>query len=197
MKPYENLSLEDMEGEVWKDVVGYEGLYQVSNLGRVKSLDKVISTRNGYSSFGKSIKGRVLKQVLVMGYLKVHLVNIGKGKSIPVHRFVAMAFLANKNNYPQVNHKDEDKTNNIVDNLEWCTALYNNNYGTRNERISKNQNNDRKNKPILQFTSDGTFVKEWVSITEASKYGFQRRSIQRCLNSEYKRHYNFIWKYKN
>ena len=197
MKPYENLSLEDMEGEVWKDVVGYEGLYQVSNLGRVKSLDKVISTRNGYSSFEKSIKGRVLKQVLVMGYLKVHLVNIGKGKSIPVHRFVAMAFIANKNNYPQVNHKDEDKTNNIVDNLEWCTALYNNNYGTRNERISKNQNNDRKNKPILQFTSDGKFVKEWVSITEASKYGFQRRIIQRCLKGEYKRHYNFIWKYKN
>lgn len=197
MKPYENLSLEDMEGEVWKDVVGYEGLYQVSNLGRVKSLDKVISTRNGYSSFEKSIKGRVLKQVLVMGYLKVHLVNIGKGKSIPVHRFVAMAFISNKNNYPQVNHKDEDKTNNIVDNLEWCTALYNNNYGTRNERISKNQNNDRKNKPILQFTSDGKFVKEWVSITEASKYGFQRRSIQRCLNGEYKRHYKFIWKYKN
>ena len=197
MKPYENLSLEDMDGEVWKDVVGYEGLYQVSNLGRVKSLDKVISTRNGYSSFEKSIKGRVLKQVLVMGYLKVHLVNIGKGKSIPVHRFVAMAFIANKNNYPQVNHKDEDKTNNIVDNLEWCTALYNNNYGTRNERISKNQNNDRKNKPILQFTSDGKFVKEWVSITEASKYGFKRRSIQRCLKGEYKRHYNFIWKYKN
>ena len=139
MKPYENLSLEDMEGEVWKDIVGYEGLYQVSNLGRVKSLDKVISTRNGYSSFEKSIKGRVLKQVLVMGYLKVHLVNMNKGKSIPVHRFMAMAFIANKNNYPQVNHKDEDKTNNVVDNLEWCTVSYNNNYGTRNERISKNQ----------------------------------------------------------
>lgn len=196
MKPYENLSLEDMEGEVWKDVVGYEGLYQVSNLGRVKSLDKVISTRNGYSSFEKSIKGRVLKQVLVMGYLKVHLVNMNKGKSIPVHRFVAMSFIANKNNYPQVNHKDEDKTNNVVDNLEWCTVSYNNNYGTRNERISKNQKNDKKNKSILQFTLDGKFIKEWISITEASKNGHDRRSIQRCLKSEYKQHHNFIWKYK-
>ena len=175
--------------EIWKDIDGTSGRYQISNLGNVRA-------------FTRFRNGELLKPARYSnGYLFVHFAKDtdkkGERHSYLIHRLVAQAFLPNPDGLPQVNHKDEDKTNNIVDNLEWCTALYNNNYGTRNERISKNQNNDRKNKPILQFTSDGKFVKEWVSITEASKYGFQRRSIQRCLKGEYKRHYNFIWKYKN
>ena len=121
-----------MEEEVWKDVVGYEGLYQVSNLGRVKSL-----------GFDKWHKGRILKQSFdsKRNYLFVGLHKDGKIKQKNVHRLVAETFIPNPDNLPCVNHKDEDKTNNFVfvnkdgsvdlnkSNLEWCTVAYNTNYG--------------------------------------------------------------------
>lgn len=116
-----------MRKEYWRPVVGYDGLYMVSNLGRVKSLN--------YMHTGKEHLLRLLKNG--GGYLQVDLWNCGKMKRYSVHRLVAMAFIPNPDNLPQVNHKDEDKLNNCVDNLEWCDGKYNSNYGTRNERISK------------------------------------------------------------
>ena len=108
--------------EIWKDIKGYEGLYQVSNLGRVKRVTT----------------GRVLKQFPnKQGYLLVSLCKTGKQKSFAIHRLVAQAFILKPENKPEVNHIDEDKTNNMVSNLEWCTRVENNNYGTRTERISK------------------------------------------------------------
>lgn len=107
--------------EIWKDIEGYEGLYRVSNLGNVYS----------YLSNKKLNPGND------KGYLKVNLSKNKKVKQFSVHRLVALAFLPNKNNYPCVNHKDENPSNNNVDNLEWCTYKYNNNYGTIKERISK------------------------------------------------------------
>ena len=109
--------------EIWKDVVYFEGLYQVSNLGRVKSLN--------YSRTGRE---KVLKPSKTNGYLQVYLYKEGKSKRFSIHRLVAFAFIPNPNNLPIVNHKDEDKSNNCVDNLEWCTVAYNNNYGTKNQR---------------------------------------------------------------
>ena len=107
--------------EIWKDVVGYEGYYQVSNMGRVYSFKT----------------NKILKQSVARGYLQVGLLDNGKQKTGIVHRLVAEAFLPNENNYPCVNHKDENRKNNNVSNLEWCTHEYNNNYGTRKEKASK------------------------------------------------------------
>ena len=121
--------------QIWKDIAGYEGLYQVSNTGKVRSLDRVITYKNGRQVFYKS---KILKQYLGKdGYMYVHLYKDKKNKRCVVHRLVVQAFLENPNNWPQVNHKDENKTNNAVCNLEWCTAKYNSNYGTRRERLSQ------------------------------------------------------------
>ena len=114
--------------EEWRDIRGYEGRYQISSFGRVKSL--------------KDNKGNYREKILDLkpnkrGYIRVTLYREGKSKSFQVHRLVAIHFIPNPNNYSQVNHKDENKQNNKVDNLEWCTQKYNLNYGTRNQRISK------------------------------------------------------------
>ena len=114
--------------EEWRDIKGYEGKYQVSNLGRVKSL--------------KNCKGNCREKILKLrpnknGYIRIELYIYGKNKKFPVHRLVAAAFIPNPDNYKEVNHKDEDKTNNRVDNLEWCTRKYNANYGTMDKRISE------------------------------------------------------------
>lgn len=107
--------------EIWKDIKGYEGLYLVSNLGDVYSC----------------LSNKKLKPGSDNGYLKVNLCKNNKVKQFTVHRLVALAFLPNENNYPCVNHKDENPSNNNVNNLEWCTYKYNNNYGSIRERISK------------------------------------------------------------
>ena len=132
-----------MKIEEWKDIVGYEGMYMVSNLGRVKSIERIITYSDGrvYKYHEK-----ILKQSVNKGYMKVTLSKNSKVTSKKVHRLVAEAFLSNKNNYPQVNHKDECTTNNNIDNLEWCSQEYNNNYGTRIERIKK-----KINKEALSF----------------------------------------------
>ena len=117
--------------EEWRPVVGYEGLYEVSNTGRVRSVDRYVKTC--YGSY-RLHKGKVLSPgIRPDGYLVVSL----QYRMFRVHRIVAEAFLPNPDNLPQVNHKDEDKSNNRVDNLEWCTAKYNNNYGTARIRAKE------------------------------------------------------------
>lgn len=115
--------------ENWTDIITHKGLYQISDLGRV---------RNN--------KGQILSQTLYpkTGYLRVHLSKNGKAEWYTVHRLVAEAFIENPDGLPNVNHKDEIKTNNRVNNLEWCTQSYNCNYGTRNKRISKTKQNDTR-----------------------------------------------------
>lgn len=205
MKPYENLSLEDMEGEVWKDVVGYEGLYQVSNLGRVKSLERT-KQMGGSSSrrcYTQKVHACIKKQRIepLCGYSKITVNKERVKKRVFVHVFVAKAFIPNPDNLPQVNHKDEDKTNNRINNLEWCTASYNSNYGTRGERISKKTTNNRPDaKPILQCDKKGNVIREWLSISQAAREGnHDLRCIQHCLHGEkrYKTHHGYIWKFKN
>lgn len=112
--------------EIWRDITGYEGLYQVSNKGKIKSLH-----------YGKEkiLKPRKVKK----GYLSISLHKDNKSRSFRVHRLVGKEFIPNPYNLPQINHIDEIKTNNCVENLEWCSAEYNDNYGTRNERISKSK----------------------------------------------------------
>ena len=119
--------------EEWRPVVGYEGLYEVSNTGRVRSLDMYVKSRYGNYRLHK---GKVLSPAKDKnGYLKVNLCYNGKDKIIRVHRLVTEAFIPNPDNLPEVNHKDEDKTNNRVENLEWCDRSYNINYGTRKDKV--------------------------------------------------------------
>ena len=174
-----------MKKEYWKPVVGYEGLYEVSNWGRVKSI-----------KFGKE---RILKQYIRCGYYIVSLWKNGKGKSYSVHRLVAEAFLEipeelrhlEGTRYLQVNHKDEDKNNNNVDNLEWCDAKYNTNFGTCIERRSK-----KKSKTVLQYDLQGNFIKEWKSVAECGRNGYNHGHIAACCLGKRKTHKGFIWKYK-
>lgn len=125
--------------EIWKDIVGYEGFYQVSNLGRVRSLDRYIEITNKRGTlYRRPIKGKLLSlNSTDDDYISVALTKDSIGIFYSVHRLVAQAFIPNPDNLPQVNHKDENPSNNCADNLEWCTAKYNCNYGTRREKLSK------------------------------------------------------------
>ena len=115
--------------EEWRPIVGYEGLYEVSSYGRVRSLDK-------YDSMNRFLRGRILRLFTDgLGYLRAQLYSNSKRKSFLVHRLVAQAFIPNPDNLPQVNHRDENPSNDNVDNLEWCDGKYNVNYGTRIDRI--------------------------------------------------------------
>ena len=125
--------------ELWKDIIGYEGLYQVSNLGRVKSLERVTISKNGKRYTCQEL---CLRFGNIKGYKFVVLRKNCKSRQVLVHRLVAQAFIPNLDNLPEVNHKDENPANNCVDNLEWCTHKYNSNYGTAKIRMieSKKRN---------------------------------------------------------
>lgn len=121
--------------EIWKDIPEYEGLYQASNLGRIKSVDKIVKRKNVGNFFKK---GTILKlQKSKNGYLLCKLSKNGVCPSKFVHTIIAKTFIENSDGLPCINHKDENKTNNCVNNLEWCSYQYNNTYGTKTERIRK------------------------------------------------------------
>ena len=129
--------------EEWRDIPGYEGLYQASNFGKIRSLTKKIVQFNGYNYSEKKYNGKILKPSIVRGYERVLLQDKGIKRNYFVHRLVAMTFIENPNNLPYINHKDENKLNNKVENLEWCTQSYNINYGNRNKKVREKL----KNKP--------------------------------------------------
>lgn len=170
--------------EIWKDIEGYEGLYQISSEGRVKSLG------NGKSNNSKEriLKSRKDKD----GYLLVNLYKEGKMRSYLVHRLVAQAFLENPNNLPQVNHRNEYKTDNRVENIEYCDCSYNINFGTRNERVVK-----AESIPILQFSKTGEFIRKWESGTQIEKeLGFYNSNICMCCKGKIKTAYRYVWGYE-
>lgn len=159
--------------ETWKSIDGYENKYEVSNYGRIRN-----------TKSGKILKNKINCST---GYVQITLYNKGFLKTHLVHRLVAMAFIPNPKNLPQINHKNEIKTDNKVDNLEYCDNKYNSNYGTRNERISK---------PTYQYTLRGEFVKRWPSLTEIQrKLGFKKSNLSACATGKQKKAYNFIWRY--
>lgn len=186
-----------MKEEIWKDIEGFDGLYQVSNLGRVKSLDRYVRQHTG----NQFKKGKILKQKNdKYGYKRIGLRKDGKQKSFQIHRLVAQTFIQNPHNYPCVNHKDEDKTNNCADNLEFCTVAYNNNYGTRNKIVSQKMTNHKSvSKCVIQFTKDGIFVNEYQSAREASRQtGICFSNISACCNNKphVKSAGGYVWKFK-
>lgn len=168
--------------EIWRDIEGFEGLYQVSSYGRIKSLN-----------YNKTKQERILKNFLnKKGYLQVNLHKDGKIKKFSVHRLVATAFLENPNNLPQVNHKDENKSNNCVSNLEWCDCQYNINYGTRTEKTV-----EKCSKQVYQYSLNGNLIKVWESSKECGRNGFNQGAISSCCNEKIKTHKGFIWSYKD
>lgn len=165
--------------EIWRDIEGYEGLYQISNKGNVKSLYK-----------GSE---RILRPWdNGCGYMNIGLFKNGMLKCIKVHRLVAITFIPNPYKLPEVNHKDENKKNNCVDNLEWMIHRDNLNYGTRNERAGYS-----RSKPILQYSKSGEFIREWQGSREVERVlGIYNTSIIQCCKGNRKSAGGFIWKYK-
>ena len=162
--------------EEWRDIKGYEGKYQVSNLGRVKSLAR--DTNNQYCKVDKIIDSKPNK----FGYLNVNLYKKGKGKSFKVHRLAAIHFIENPENLPEVNHKDEDKTNNRVDNLEWCSRQYNVEYS--------------QGKAVIGINKVSGLILEFPSISEASRQtGINSRNICACLKGRQKSTGGYYWHY--
>lgn len=160
--------------EIWKDIEGYEGLYQVSNLGRVKSLN--------YKRSGK--EGILTPTPIYGGYMHINLYKNGKPKPYLIHRLVAQSFIPNPNNLPEVNHKDENKENNSVDNLEWCTSKYNANHGTRNKRVSENNKGKNPNiRKVICVTTGEIF--DCIKDAE-EKYGVANQNITACCRGRQK-----------
>ena len=180
--------------EIWRPIKGYEGLYEVSNLGRIKSLKRLVKKWDGYRIVPEKI---LTPRANNRGYLRINLCKDGITKTFSPHRLVAEAFIPNPDNLPCVNHKDENPLNNVVSNLEWCTYSYNNSYGTRLERVRDKQINGKKSKPVLQYTIDGEFVREWPSAMDAERNGgFSSACIYMCCKGKIKKHQGCIWRYK-
>ena len=171
--------------EQWKDIKNASG-YQVSNLGRVRSLDRIVKYDNGREH---KRKGKILvPNTNRCGYQILGIVVNGKRTTHYVHRLVAEAFLENKSNYPQVNHKDENKLNNNVNNLEWCTAKYNCNYGSFVEKVIK-----RSNKKIIGINISNGYIAEFDSLTKASRNGFSISGISNVIHGRKSNHKGYRW----
>lgn len=167
--------------EEWKWIVGYENYYQVSNFGRIKSVDREVFYRDGRKAIHKG--GPVAINSRPNGYLKANLYKDGGMKNVAVHRLVAEAFIPNPNNLPQVNHKDEVKTNNNVENLEWCTGECNMNYGTARQRTT--DKNSIPVKGVHKETGEEIYLK---SMAEGALYGFNQRGISDVCAGKYQYH---------
>ena len=180
--------------EIWKPIQD-NPRYEVSNCGYVRSVDRYIE-RNGSKQL---VRGQMLKQTSINGYMRV-TIYYGKRnvkRQVFVHRLVAECFIDNPNKYPYINHKDEDKSNNHVNNLEWCTAKYNSNYGTSIERRVKNQNwdsiADKQSKPIVQIDLQGNVIKTYKSMMDAERHGYRSSGISKCCNGYLKTYRGYKW----
>ena len=184
--------------EYWKDIPGYEGRYQVSNLGRVRSLDRLVEHKNGHI---QRAPGKILKHSI--GKTGYHQVTLSKDcieKPFYVHRLVWLTFKGPIPKEMEVNHIDEDKNNNSLSNLNLLSHKDNNNWGNKPQKMSDAQ----QKRAVLQFDMDGNFIKEWASAYDIEReLGFNQRNVRTCCigkNSEgknIKSAYGFKWKFKN
>lgn len=179
--------------EIWKDIPNYEGLYQVSNLGNVRRIKKWCGNKNTkiYKEDNTIIKKHITNKP------KYYFVVLSKNsirKNVRIHRLVAQAFIPNPNNLPQVNHKDGNKLNNCVNNLEWCTNSYNISHAIKNGLWEHRSDNVRKS--VLQYDKNYNFIKKYNSLLEAEKEtGVSNGNISNCCKSKSKTAGGYIWEY--
>ena len=180
--------------EIWKDIPGYEGLYQASNLGKIRSIYRY---------------KKILKQYKNYGYLHVQLFKNKKQKYSRVHRLVAQTFIPNCENKPYVNHKDGNKQNNCVDNLEWCTAKENTHHalengllviekGIKNPMYGRYGINNNHSRKVNQYSLDNILIKKWDSIMDIERFMKKKNinsSIVTCCKGKQKTAFGYIWKY--
>lgn len=178
--------MQQSEVEIWKDVIGFESLYEISNFGVLKSKDKTKGAGNGYPEKGKVLKLKTDKD----GYLVYGLCKESKKTFISLHRLVGIHFIDNPNNLPQINHRDGNKKNNIYSNLEWCTAKHNVIHSHKTGLVKKKVGaQDSRSKKILVISPLGT-ISEWTGIKFMCRAtGRDKRAVQRCLKGE-KENYN-------
>ena len=190
--------------EIWKDIKGYEGLYQISSFGNVKSLDRYIINKNGDKQY---FPGKYLTQGIGDSYLKVTLSKNNKQRTFRVHILVARTFIPNPENKPEVNHIDGNKKNNKVNNLEWNTRSENELHAYRNG-LAKPSNKQKQavakyakenySKKVVQYSLNGEFIKEWNSMHDVwRELGIRPSYICRCCKGLRNQTYGYIWKYKH
>lgn len=189
---------EDIDAiEIWRDIPGYEGLYQISSLGRVKCLERVYYCGDKHSR--RVQEEIVMRPTSVKGYIRLSLSKDGKRGSFLVHRLVAESFLPIPENLLslvgtrklQVNHKDENLNNNSVDNLEWCDASYNVNYGSRNAKAAAKNTNGKKSTPVICLETGEIFPSQ----TEVQRrLGINQSDVSRCCKTEGTSH-GFSWRF--
>ena len=192
-------TIENLEGEIWKPVLGWEGFYEVSNMGRVKSLN-----------YNHTKKERLMTPQLTSRYFQVPLKANGRKKCPCLQRVVYEAFYGKLPEWNatmkgdvkmEINHKDENPLNNRLDNLELISALSNANYGSRNKRLSENHINGKKSKKVYQYSTNGNLIKIWPSTRECERNGFCLSCITACCRNEYKanktnEYKGYIWSYE-
>ena len=161
--------------EIWRDIPGFEGLYQISNLGQVKSIR--------YKRF------KILKQITKKGYKYARVYKDGKQHYLRIHRIVAMVFIDNPKNYPIINHIDENKGNNCVDNLEWCTVRYNNNYGSGSKKRA-----EKRSIPVACFRS-GKMVKIYPSVKSTREDDFKPGAVSKVCRGQMYSHHGCEFRY--
>jgi len=181
--------------EIWKDIPNYEGLYQASNLGRIKSLER-------FNYKGHHNLERILKQTKCKnGYYYVALCKDKKVKSIPVHRLIAITFLDNSNNLPCINHIDGNKSNNKISNLEFCTYSHNNKEAYKlglkpSLKLRQNYYSIKKSKKVNQYDKEHNFIKQWDSINEIVRaLKVNRQNVSACCNKKITSSYGYIFEF--
>lgn len=171
--------------DVFNPIPGFDGKYEITIGGLFKYVN--------YNNTGEDVitYGNMDND----GYLNVCLSKDGESKTYGVHKLVALTYIDNPNNLPEVNHKDENPANNCVDNLEWCDRSYNINYGTANKRRSEKLTNGVTSKPVKQKALDGQLIKLWPSTKEIGRNGFNQGHVSDVCNGNRKTHKGFIWEW--
>lgn len=193
-----------MNKEIWKDIEGYEGLYQVSNQGNVRSLERI-------DSLGRLVKGKILKPwISKNGYI---MIKLGRShRHLLVHRLVAIAFIPNPYNKPQVDHINGDRSNNSVSNLRWVTQTENNLNPITHRKMSESKKGEnhpmygkhhsdetkkKTSKSVIQKSINGEIIREWFGQSEAAHtLGIDSSNISRCCSGRLKTYKGFIWENK-
>jgi len=185
--------------EIWKDIPEYEGLYQASSLGNIRSIDRIIYDKNLKRS--RNFKGKILKQnIRNDGYLFVNLSKNGINKVVKIHRIIAKTFIKNSNNYKCINHINGNKQDNNINNLEWCTYSHNIKEAYKlglKKPISIKGGKNKCSKIVNQYDLDNNFIKKWYCIKDASKkLKIKDSNISLCCKGKRNKAGGYIWKYE-